>query len=309
MIVMRKDFYYDSCGGGRIHACRWEPEGTPQGVFQIVHGIAEHVFRYDDFANYLTSLGLLVVAEDHMGHGKSIDSRHPQGYFSGGWFNAVGDVYQLLTQMREEYPDIPYILFGHSMGSFLVRTILEKYPQSGICGCVICGTGWQPIPVLRAGIGICNGVCKVGDEKKPSKVLQKMIFGAYNNRVEHPRTAYDWLSRLDTVVDAYIADPDSGFLPSAALVRDMLTGISYIQKPENLGNMQKDLPILFVAGGDDPVGNYGKGVHKTAQHFLAAGMKKVTTRIYPMCRHEILNEVNRKDIYRDIAKWVHDVCI
>lgn len=301
---MRTDFFYDSCGVGRIHGCRWTPEGEIRGIVQIVHGIAEYVERYDAFAAYLNSLGLLVVAEDHMGHGQSIGSEGTMGYFAGGWFSAVKDSYQLLSDTRAEMPEIPYILFGHSMGSFMVRTMLEEYPDSGITGCVICGTGWQPQMLLSAAIPICNLVCRSVGEKNPSEKLQNLVFGSYNNKVEHPRTPFDWLSRDEKNVDAYIADPLCGFTASAGLLRDMLTGISFIQKKENLAKMRRELPILFVAGGDDPVGSYGKGVEQAYQAFLDAGMTSVSRKIYPLDRHEILNEINREDVFRDIGEWI-----
>lgn len=301
---MRQDIYYPSKGAGTIHACRWAPDGAPRAVLQIVHGIAEFVERYEGFANYLTGLGVLVVAEDHMGHGASADSGGTLGYFDGGWFAAVADTYQLLTDTRRDHPDIPYILFGHSMGSFMARTILCRYPDSGISGAVICGTGWQPAFALPGAIKIVEAVCKKDGENQPSPGLEKLVFGGYNRRVEHPRTPYDWLTRDGAVVDDYIAHPKCGFTPTAGLLWDMMKGISYIERPENLDKMQKDLPVLFIAGGDDPVGSYGRGVRKTAEAFQKAGMTDVSTRIYPLGRHEILNEINKEEVYEDILQWV-----
>ena len=301
---MRTDHYFDSCGEGRIHYCRWMPEGEPKAVVQIIHGIAEYAQRYDDFANYLNKQGYLVVAEDHMGHGKSIGNGTTQGYFAGGWFAAVADSYQLLQMTKAEFPELPYILFGHSMGSFMTRTILAKYPESGISAAVICGTGWMSPAVLQVGKTACEMVCKRKGERTPDEKLNGIVFGSYNARVEHPRTAYDWLNRDDRSVDAYAADPLCGFTASAGLLRDMLTGMLYNQKPENLAAMNKDTPVFFIAGGDDPVGNYGKGVRQTAAAFRSAGMKKVSERIYPLCRHEILNELNRQEIYEDVTQWL-----
>ena len=301
---MRSDFWFDSCGVGKIHCCRWTPEGEPRAVLQIVHGIAEFIERYDAFANYLTRLGFVVVAEDHMGHGKSINGGGIRGYFHGGWFAAVEDTCHLLTETRKEYPQLPYILFGHSMGSFMARTILCKYPDSGIAGAVICGTGWQPTFALPALIKVVEAVCNRTGETQPNEKLQGMVFGSYNSRVEHPRTAYDWLSRNAKIVDDYIAHPLCGFTASAGLLREMMKGIHYIQQPKNLANMRKDLPVFFIAGGDDPVGSYGKGVHQAAEAFRKAGMTDVSVRIYPLCRHEILNEINREEIYEDVAQWV-----
>ena len=294
---MRQDFYFPSCGEGQIHGCRWETEGQPRAVVQLVHGIAEYVERYDDFAQYLNDRGFLVVAEDHMGHGKSADTG-TLGYFAGGWFSAAADSYRLLSDTRRELPEVPYFLFGHSMGSFLTRTILARYPDSGIRGAVICGTAWQPSALLPVGIGACRMACRRNGERTSSPKLEHLVFGGYNRRVEHKRTEFDWLTRDTAVVDRYLADPLCGFTPTAGLLRDMLTGISWIQRPENLAKMRKDLPVLFLAGGDDPVGNYGKGVRHAAQMFRRSGMTQVSQKIYPLGRHEILNELNRQEVYR-----------
>jgi len=301
---MRKDFWYDSMGAGRIHGCRWEPEGQPKAVVQIVHGIAEFVERYDAFANYLNGLGYLVVAEDHMGHGQSINGGGIQGYFHGGWFTAVEDTYRLLQDTRAEYPGLPYILFGHSMGSFMARTILCKYPDSGIAAAVISGTAWLPLSAIPAQLLLMEGICRIIGETKPGEMLQGIVSGGYNKKIEHPRTDYDWLTRDGKIVDAYVAHPLCGFASSAGLQRDMMKGIQFIEQKQNLLNMKKDLPVFFVAGGDDPVGSYGKGVRQCAEEFKKAGMQDVSVKIYPLCRHEILNEINREDVFADVADWM-----
>lgn len=301
---MREDFWYDSKGAGKIHGCRWTPEESPRAVVQIVHGIAEFIERYDEFAAYLNGLGFLVVAEDHMGHGQSVGENGIQGYFHGGWFTAVEDTMTLLRETQAAYPDIPYVLFGHSMGSFMARTILCKYPDSGISAAVICGTGWQPAALLPPVTRFIEAVCRKDGEDQPSAFLENLVFGSYNRRVEHPRTAYDWLSRDAKVVDAYIAHPMCGFTPTAGLLREMMKGLTYIEKPAHLEAMKKDLPVFFVAGGDDPVGSYGKGVRHTVSQFKKAGMTDVSCRIYPLCRHEILNEINRQEIFEDIGGWI-----
>lgn len=301
---MREDFWYDSKGAGKIHGCRWMPEESPKAVVQIVHGIAEFIERYDEFTAYLNGLGFLVVAEDHMGHGQSVGENGIQGYFHGGWFTAVEDTMTLLRETQAAYPDIPYVLFGHSMGSFMARTILCKYPDSGISAAVICGTGWQPAALLPPVTRFIEAVCRKDGEDKPSAFLENLVFGSYNKRVEHPRTAYDWLSRDAKIVDGYIAHPMCGFTPTAGLLREMMKGLTYIEKPAHLEAMKKDLPVFFVAGGDDPVGSYGKGVKRAVGEFKKAGMTDVSCRIYPLCRHEILNEINRQEIFEDIGGWI-----
>ncbi len=299
-----RDFYYPSCGKGEIHVCRWEPDGEIKGIIQIVHGIAEYAERYRHLAGYLNSLGYLVVAEDHMGHGKSGGSGAVRGYFHGGWFSAVQDSYQLLKNIKEEFPDLPYVLLGHSMGSFMVRTMLIAYADCEIRGAVICGTGWMPTAVLQSGYAVGKLLCCGGRDTKPNALLHNLMFGAYNKRVERPRTAFDWLNRDSNQVDAYVSDPMCGFMESAGLAKDMLEGIVFIQRDVNLQKMNMSLPVLFIAGGEDPVGDYGKGVLKAVENFKRIGMQNVAHRIYPLCRHEILNEINRNEIYRDTVQWI-----
>lgn len=301
---MRTDIFYDSCGAGKIHACRWMPEGEPKAVLQIVHGIAEFVERYDDFANYMNTLGYIVVAEDHMGHGQSIGENGVRGYFHGGWFCAVQDTYQLMQDTMAQFPGLPYVLFGHSMGSFMARTILAKYPDSGICAAIICGTGWQPRAALPALIGVVEAICKKTGEQNPNETLQKMVFGGYNKRVKNPRTSNDWLTRDEVTVDAYNAHPLCGFTPACGLLRDMMKGIYFVEQQKNLANMKKHLPVFFIAGAEDPVGPYGKGVERVVQEFKKAGMVNVSLKLYPEGRHEILNELNKQEVYEDISEWL-----
>lgn len=300
---MHTDFYYPSYGKGMIHGCRWEPEGTPKAVLQIIHGVAEYAARYDEFATFMTRQGFLVVAEDHMGHGGSIGDGEP-GVFEGGWFKAVADCHRLLSYTRMEYPDIPYVILGHSMGSFMLRTMLAKYPKCGISGAIICGTGWMHRGIINSGLAAARLVCKSEGSEKPSKMLNNMMFGSYNRRVEHKRTDFDWLTRDTSIVDAYIADPLCGFTMTGGLARDMLTGMRFNQEEDTLAKMKKDTPVLFIAGSSDPVGNYGEGVTKTWKEFVKAGMTRTDIRLYPLCRHELLNEINREEVYEHILQWL-----
>ena len=301
---MSSEFFLDSSGGGKIYARCWEPEGTPKAIVQIIHGIAEHVQRYDHFARYLSGLGYLVVAEDHMGHGKSISADTPMGYIAGGWDAMAEDCCRLMEKTMAQHPDVPYILFGHSMGSFLARSVLIKRPDSGITAAIICGSAWMPVAVLQAGKLISKLLMRAEAAKQPSDLLKNVMFSSYDKRIENPRTPCDWLSRDEAIVDAYMADPLCGFAPTPALANAMMNGLLYIQKAANLKRMNKDLPVHFIAGGEDPVGNYGAGVRKAAQMFVRSGMKHVSVKLYPGCRHEILNELNKDEVYADVAAWI-----
>ena len=301
---MRTDYFFDSCGSGKIHVCRWTPESEPKAILQVVHGIAEFVERYDDFAKHLNSLGYIVVAEDHMGHGKSYEDGSVLGYFHGGWFSGVADTYRLMQDTMAEFPSLPYVLFGHSMGSFMARTILCDHPDSGIAAAIICGTGWQPRFALPALIKIVESICRKTGEQNPSEQLQQLIFGGYNKKFAPARTSSDWLTRDDAIVDSYVAHPLCGFTPACGLLRDMMKGIYHVEQPKNLAKMKKQLPVLFIAGNNDPVGPYGKGVEKAANEFKKVGMNDVSIKLYPECRHEILNELNKNEVYDDICSWL-----
>lgn len=304
---MNGEFYLDSVSGGKLHACCWASEGTPKAVVQIVHGIAEHVARYDHFARYLNAQGYLVVAEDHMGHGKSICEETPQGCFAGGWDAAVEDCCRLMQLTMEKYPGVPYILFGHSMGSFLARSMLIKHPDSGIKAAIICGSAWMPGLVIQGG-KLISGLLNRGEKaRQPSTQLQGIMFSGYDKRIKDPRTPCDWLTRDEAVVDAYVADPLCGFAPTPTLANAMMNGLLYIQNTANLKRMNKNLPIYFIAGAEDPVGGYGEGVRKAAQMFIRSGMKHVSVKLYPGCRHEIHNELNRDEVYQDVAVWIDSV--
>ena len=301
---MRKDGFYDSKGEGRIHYCVWTPEGDVRAVVQIVHGIAEHVERYDEFAEYLCSRGYAVAAEDHMGHGKSVFSQ--QGYFKGGWFTAAEDTVTLTGLMQQRWKDVPYAFLGHSMGSFLTRTILCRYEDLRYDAVILSGTGWQPRAGLPLMHSLCRAVCSREGEKSRSPFLNKLIFGAYNQKVPAPRTEVDWLTRDTRVVDAYLQSPDCGFPATAGLLRDLMEGLIYIEKYENLLKMRRDLPVFFASGAMDPVGNYGHGVMRAVSEFRKAGMADVTVKIYPMDRHEILNEQNREEVYEDLSSFLEE---
>lgn len=301
---MRQDFYFSSKGKGKIHAIRWTPNGKIRGIVQIVHGIADYAERYGPFADYLNNLGFVVTGEDHMGHGQSIEGGSTRGYFHGGWFAAIADTCQLMKDTMAEYPNLPYVLFGHSMGSFMARTILCSQPDSGIAAAVICGTCWQPKPLLPPVIGMCKVVCRITGEEVPSEFLQSLAFGSYNKKIDHPHTPYDWISRDEKIVNDYNADPLCGFTPCAGLLRDMMIGLNYAETENNLSCMRKDLPVLIIGGEADPVGLYGKSVPAAAAAFRKAGVLDVSQKLYSGARHEILNEINRDEVFADISSWI-----
>lgn len=303
-----QDFYYlSSTGTNRIYAKLCLPEGRPRGVIQIAHGISEHVERYCDFMSFLADNGFVVAANDHLGHGRSIERPEDQGVFAekDGWSYAVADMKLLHDQMSERYPALPYIFFGHSMGSFLTRNYLFRYPDA-YTHAILSGTGQQNPLVLKVGTLLANAIVRKNGPRSDGTTLNKLAFGSYLDRIPVPRTEFDWLSRDYDQVDRYVADPLCGFVASSSLYRDMMEGIGLISQPKNLEKMNKSVPVYFMSGDEDPVGDYGKGVEKAYQAFCKAGMRDVMIRLYPRGRHEMLNERNREDVYRDILNWLNE---
>lgn len=298
-----EEFYLASNGAGRMHCALWEPESAPRAVVQIIHGIAEHIGRYDHFARFLTQRGFVVCADDHMGHGLSVEAGGIYGYFSGGWLSAVADERTLYEEMKRRYPPLPYLMLGHSMGSFLLRTYLYTYPDA-VDKAVISGTGWEDPTKVRLGKLVCKlEQARVG-ETSTSKLVTKLMFGSYNKPFGAVTSPNAWICSDEAVVAAYDADPLCGFDATVGLARDLLTGVEMNEQPENLDKMNKQLPLLFVSGSKDPVGGMAKGVLRCIDAFKRSGMKDITIKLYPEGRHEMLNERNKAEVYQDILDWL-----
>lgn len=301
-----KDFYFNSSTSkNKIHARMCVPDAEPRAIVQIIHGIAEYIDRYDEFMSFLADNGIIAVGTDHLGHGKSIESEEQTGFFAydNGWDYAVRDEEVLRLAMHENYPELPIIVFGHSMGSFMARTLLIRYPDA-FNAAIISGTGNQGAALVNGGLFMGNLVTGLKGAHHYSKFLNNLAFGSYNKIYENPKTEYDWLSRDEANVQKYIDDPLCGFIPSCSLFRDMMTGVKFITNKKNLTAMNKDMPVYFMSGDMDPVGECGKGVQKAYNNFLEAGMKDVSIKLYPGGRHEMLNEINKDEVYTDILAWL-----
>lgn len=305
MVRMTESSFLSADGITEIYYREYIPSGDPKGIIQLVHGIAEYVARYDAFARFLCDRGYIVAGNDHLGHGFSTDDEN-LGWVGemGGWETMVEDIHFLHRLVRKEHPGLPCYLFGHSMGSFLARTYIIRY-RGSIDGVVLSGTAHQSQQLLRVGLDSAKLICKKKGTRFRSKILNDLLFGQNNRAFENARTAYDWLSRDESVVEAYIHDPRCGFLPTAGLLRDMLSGMVFIEKQKNLERMTKDLPVFFISGDKDPVGENGKGVMRAYKAFLRAGMRDVTMKLYPGARHELLNELNRYEVYEDVLNWIN----
>ena len=301
-----KDFYFNSSTGkNKIHARMCVPDTEPRAIVQIIHGIAEYIDRYDEFMSFLADNGIIAVGTDHLGHGKSIESEEQTGFFAyeNGWDYAVRDEEVLRLAMHENYPELPIVVFGHSMGSFMARTLLIRYPDA-FNAAIISGTGNQGSALVNGGLFMGNLVTGLKGAHHYSKFLNNLAFGSYNKIYENPKTEYDWLSRDEANVQKYIDDPLCGFIPTCSLFRDMMTGVKFITNKKNLTAMNKDMPVYFMSGDMDPVGECGKGVQKAYNNFLEAGMKDVSIKLYPGGRHEMLNEINKDEVYSDILTWL-----
>ena len=301
-------FYFASHAPGRqIHGVRWLPEGQPRAVLQITHGMVEYIERYQDFAQWLNERGFLVTGHDHLGHGNSIRTKADYGYFADEDANGtvLADVHRLTQLTKESYPGLPYFLLGHSMGSFYARQYLCQYGEE-LDGAIIMGTGCQPRMLVLAGKLLTTLVAAVKGWHHRSKLVTTVAFGGYNKRFEPIRTPKDWLTRDEAIVDAYIADERSSFIFTLNAYHAMFTGIDRLYDKNLLACIPKDLPVFFVAGEEDPVGDFGKGVRQAVQMCRDAGVQKVDLKLYPNDRHEILNELDRQQVYEDLLCWMEE---
>lgn len=294
-------------GTGDIFYRSWTPDGEIKAVIQVAHGMAEHGERYEEFARFLCENGCALFVNDHAGHGKSVRDNKNLGYFGekDGWKNIVEDIKTMNGIIHGLYPDIPVILYGHSMGSFVARRYVTLYAPS-IKAAVFCGTS-GPNPAASVAIRIADTIAKCKGSHHRSRFINNLAFGSYNKKYSPVRTAFDWLTRDEYIVDRYILDDYCGYLFTAAGYRDMFTLLSSVSSEAWSNAVPKSLPVLLISGEMDPVGDYGKGVRKVADMLKNSGRDKVTLKLYEDARHEILNETNRADVYSDILAWIKEI--
>ena len=291
-------------GVHRCHVSLWTPEDAPRAVVQLVHGVAEHMGRYDHFARYLAGHGFAVCGEDHLGHGKTVDDGK-YGYFGrkNGWTLVTSDVRGLRVLMGEKYPDIPYFLLGHSMGSFLARTYLCDYPGT-VDGCILSGTGQEPAAAVAGSRALCALLGRLKGLDSCSDLAYDLILGQYNRQFEPARTPSDWMTRDEAVVDSYDKDPLCTFRPTVGMFRDLMDGLGHISSEKALGRMDPSTPVYLFSGDRDPVGANGEGVKKVYGYFRDHGTADLSMKLYPGGRHEMLNELNRGEVYADVLAWL-----
>lgn len=298
---MRNEFYFPSKDGEtKIHAIEWIPKGEIRAGLQIVHGMTEHIMRYDEFASYLAERGIYVVGHSHLGHGKSVTGPEKMGYFHAPDGNAcvIGDIHELRTKTQAKYPEVPYFMMGHSMGSFLLRQYLGNYSE-GLTGAIIMGTGDQPDIALGAGRLVCKVAAAFKGWEYRCGFVNNLVTGSFEKKL-----GKGWLSRNEENVKAYEEDPLCGFVFTLNAFYHMFEGMAKMNAQEKSGKLPKELPMFFVAGSEDPVGASGKGVQAVYRRYLSKGVKDVNIKLYEGDRHEILNEEDRSVVYKDIFEWL-----
>ncbi|MGF0017593.1 alpha/beta fold hydrolase [Sporofaciens sp. SGI.106] len=303
---MKKEFNYPSRDGvTQIHGIMWMPEGEVKAVLQICHGMVEYIDRYDEFARFLAEQGYCVVGHDHLGHGKSIQSEEYYGYFheTKGNQYVIGDIHRLRQMAMKKYPEVPYFMLGHSMGSYLLRQYLTMY-GNGLAGAIIMGTGYMGPVILGAGKCVCRAIAAVKGWKYRSALINNIGFGGFNRKFEPCDSPNTWVTSDEAIRSKYENDPLCGFTFTVNGYYQMFTGMQVLTKRKNMEKVPKDLPVFFVSGEDDPVGNFGKSVRKICRKYIDSGMKDVSIKLYPGDRHEILNETDRQQVYEDLYRWM-----
>lgn len=283
-----------------------EPWGDIKGVIQIVHGMAEHTNRYLEAARYFADNGYAVIMHDHAGHGKSVKDDSMLGFFceKDGYKRLVEDVKSVTEMAKKLWQGKKIVIWGHSMGSFITRNYLASF-AGNVDGAVICGTSGKN-PAAGAGIALANIVCKLKGPQYKSKFIDNIAFGSYNKKFDGD-TGFEWLSVNKENVDKYMKDPYCGFLFSASAFRDLFSVLDSVSTDKWYSDIPKTLKVFLIAGSDDPVGNYGKGVREVYDKLAATGHDNVSLKLYEGLRHEIHNEDSRFDVYKDIVDFANGV--
>lgn len=288
-----------------LYVAIWDEVTDPKAVIQLSHGMAEHITRYEGFAQFLNEQGFIVVGHDHRGHGYTANTQEDIGYFSDaeGWLKLVTDLKTVTQYIRQSYDNLPVILFGHSMGSFAVRHYLGLFGSS-IDGAIICGTGQNPRWLNLIAQKIARYEMKKYGPRHRSTLLTQMSFGSFNNKFKPNKTQFDWLSRDEVEVFKYIEDEFCGAVFTASFFNDFLSGLLELDMPTMLDKIPKTLPCYFISGEMDPLSGKGQTVQRVADTFKRHGVADVTVKIYPEARHELTNEINRLDVYQDVVNWI-----
>lgn len=279
---------------------------NPKAALQIIHGMAEHIARYEDFARFLNANGYIVYGEDHRGHGKTAGAIENVGTFgkAHAWDTVVEDNHALSRVIQTEHPELPLFVLGHSMGSMLLRTLLAK-PHAAYQGAIIMGTAGDPGFAAKIGRLVINKEIRKHGEDAKSTAVDKLLFSS-NNKKFKSGSPVAWLSRDEENCQKYMDDPYCGFIFDNRFYMDLLEGTLFINTREAFEAVDRDLPLLVISGAEDPVGKTGKGVRSVYDGFFKAGVRDVTLVLYDGARHEILNETNKDEVYADVLAWMEE---
>lgn len=299
---MEKSFWITMEDGVEVYVKKWYTAEKPTAILQLSHGMVEHINRYKTFAQYLVDQGIFVYGHDHRGHGKTGDKQGLLGYFSAedGFAKTVKDLHVITENIKQEHPNTPLFLFGHSMGSFIARNYIQRYSKA-IDGIILSGTGYFPVVTSRVG----KQVAAMLPPKEASGLMNSLAFGSYNKKIKDKSTKFDWLSRDKSAVDMYIADPYTGYIPTASFFYDLMSGLIKMNNKKLNQSIRNQLPMLLLSGDADPVGNYGQGVWKTAHLYeQEARLEDITVMLFTDGRHELLNEINKDEVFSTINQWI-----
>lgn len=307
--MIREDFQFLSKEANtKIHGVRWMPDdGAVQGVIQLVHGMQEYIGRYEELAKFLTDRGFLVVGHDHLGHGQSVQDRRNLGYFCKTKPSdvLVADIHQVTAITKGARPDLPYYIFGHSMGSYLLRKYLTIYSHD-VDGAIICGTGSVPDIACKSGMLVCRMMALFFGWHYRSSFVKKVAFGKPYAKfcMDGSAPENSWLCRDAARVKKYYSDPLCTYDFTLNGYYGLFSTVSYDNQEKYVRQIRKDLPLFIISGSEDPVGDAGVGVKRVCRQYKQAGLEDVTMKLYEGDRHELVNEPDRDVVYADMWEWI-----
>ena len=297
-------------GKTNIHAVKWIPDsGEYKAILQITHGMIEYIERYEPFAKFMTENGYMVVGHDHLGHGESVNTNEDLGFFADVDSPSdylIEDMHKLRTTIQSENPDVPYFMFGHSMGSYMLRKYLSVY-NDNLRGAIICGTGFSPEKVTKMGIMATKLMKVFKGSHGRSKILRDLTYDKYYKKFDMfgKDASNSWLTRDEEIVKKYYADPKCTYMFTVNGYVGLTEAVLYSCKQENVDKIPNKLPIFIVSGSDDPVGGCSEGVMKVVNMFKESGKVDLTYKLYDGFRHEILNEIGKEQVYSDLLAWMN----
>ena len=301
-MVKKEEIRYDSRDREtRLYACMWIPEGKPKAILQVVHGMSEAIERYDEYANWMAERGIMVIGNDHLGHGKSKTPDGTWGYFCkrDPATVVVRDVHRLKKTVQEQNPGVPIFIMGHSMGAIIAREYISRY-GTGISGAILQATGMQNMGAVKTATLIAKCIKAFRGDKYQSKLINRIAFGHYNDRIKKPCPEYAWLSANEENIKKYADNPAYGFIFTVNGFLTLGELIRRTQDEDDMYNIPKNLPIMLACGSEDPTAGYGRGIKQLYRIYKnMCHIEDLTLKIYDGMRHEIHNEIGREKVYED----------